>query len=348
MLRVLLHLVPNHRNQPIPPTTMTTPSKPEELLETAEKEAGKEAMQMLVDKHLDNLMALREQMPIEDIDLLSSNIASNKRVDKAVKDHITSLHAKMRKLVETVAQRIENQKYKSSEEVIEGIRSMKMKERAVKLLSADKLTHVSCQSLKVAVELFFELNKQIVARLESSTIADPAEETKLLLGNALLVYELTDFAIGFLEGFRLNGIEEIEDIYKEMQRTISVLREEAKSLRKKAESPDIDENLKDQVIRDITNRDEAVEVLEKEWTSYIQTVRSDEGEVGVVKKKIPSLRLIRDNARAQIDTLAAVSVLKIVQSNIRAIEATVIQLEKIQLASLSADRVKRLLGPSRS
>jgi len=69
-----------------------------------------------------------------------------------------------------------------------------------------------------------------------------------------------------------------------------------------------------------------------------------EGEIGYVSKKLPSLHLIRDNAKAQINTLAAVAVLQIVQSNIRTIERAVLQLEQLQLASLSADRVKRLLG----
>lgn len=323
---------------------MKTPSKPEELLELAEKQAGTDAMHMLVDKHLDKLMALREQLPIDDIDLLSTNIATNKRVDHAVKEQITSLHAKMRKLVEEVARRIENNKYKSSEEAIEGFRSLKERERSLRLLIADKKTHVSCQSLKVAVELFYELNKQIVERLESASEIDPAEERKLLLGNALLVYELTDFAIHFIEGFQLHGMDEIESIHKDMQKTIDSLRDEAKALRKQAESQDHDEHLRQQVLHDIANRDESIGVLETEWSSYMKTVRSCEGEIGYVTKKIPSLRLIRDNAKAQINTLAAVSVLQIVQGSIRAIEATVLQLEKIELASLSADRVRRLLG----
>jgi hypothetical protein len=293
---------------------------------------------------LNNLMALREQMAIEDIDLLTPNIATNKRVDKAVKEQITSLHTKMRTLIQEVATRVENQKYKTSEEAIEGLRlSRNQKDKATALVSADKTIHVSCQSLKVAVEIFCELNKQIVERLESPTHIDPVEEHKLVLGNALLVYELTDFAIHFIEGFRIHGIDEIEVIHKEMQKTISTLREEQKTLRKQADAPDIEENLRQQVSRNIADREESIMVLEQEWSSYMQTIRSLQGETAYVSKKIPSLRLIRDNAKAQINTLAAVAVLQIVQSNVRAIEATVLQLEKIQLASLSADRVKRLL-----
>ena len=96
--------------------------------------------------------------------------------------------------------------------------------------------------------------------------------------------------------------------------------------------------------KDIQLREDSIVIIDKEWESYMMTVRSMEGEIGSVSKKLPSLKLIRDNAKAQINTLAAVAVIQIVQSNIRAIEGAVLQLEQLQLASLSADRVKRLLG----
>ena len=324
---------------------MNTKNKAEELLEIAEKQAGAEAMQMLTDKHLHNLLALREQFSINDIDLVSSSIAGNKRIDQAVKLQIVSLHSKMATLIQEVANRIETEKYTSAEEAIEGMRlSMSQREKVSSLVAADKKLHTSCQSLKVAVEIFCDLNRQIVSRLENDGGMSPSEERKLVLGNALLVYELTDFSINYIEKFKLQGIQEIESIHKDMQRTISSLREEQKTLRKQSESADVEDFLREQVQKDITHREESITVLEKEWDSYMTTVRSLEGEIGDVSKKLPSLRLIRDNAKAQINTLAAVAVLQIVQSNIRAIEGTVFKLEKLQLASLSADRVKRLLG----
>lgn len=51
-----------------------TRTKAEELLETVEKQSGTEAMQMLTEKHLDNVMILREQLAINDIDLRLSGI----------------------------------------------------------------------------------------------------------------------------------------------------------------------------------------------------------------------------------------------------------------------------------
>jgi hypothetical protein len=323
---------------------MSSPTTPQELLEIAEREAGTEAMQTLVEGHLSMLMDLRENLAIDDIELLSANIGTNKRVDKAVKDKVASLQGKMRVLIQEVASRIENQKCKSSEEAIQALRLSRTERiRAAALLTADKHLHISCQSLKVAVELLCGLNKEIVSRLGSATDMGPDEERKLVLGNALLVCELTDFAIRYIEGFSLQGVDEIEVIYKEMQKTRSNLRDEAKSLRNQATAPDIDESVRQQVLQDITTRDEAVNVLEQEWSSYMESIKSRDGEIGAIRKRLPNLRLLRDNAKAQINTLEAVAVLQLVQRNTRAIEATVSQLEDIQLASLSADRVRRLL-----
>ena len=263
----------------------------------------------------------------------------------AVRDAVATLHQKMRVLVAEIAKRIEGQKYKSSQEAVENLSlSRAQKNKATALVSADEKIHVSCQSLKVTVELFCELNKQIVKKLESSKDFAPADEGKLILGNALLVYELTDFAIQFIENFRLAGLDEVETIHKEMLKTIGTLRDEQQSLRKQAESPDIEDFLKQQVLFDIDQRNESIQTLEAEWSAYMETIGLLKGETAHISKKIPGLRLIRDNAKAQINTLAAVAVLQIVRSNIHTIEATVLQLEKIQLASLSADRVKRLLG----
>ncbi|WP_282755492.1 hypothetical protein [Desulfuromonas thiophila] len=262
-----------------------------------------------------------------------------------MKREIASLHLKMHMLVEEIAQRIENEKYSSAEEAIKQMKlSLIQKERVRSLFQADKKIHTSCQTIKVAIETFCELNKSIVNELESGTKSDPNNEYRLVLGNALLVYELTDFTIKFIEKFKIEGISEIEAIHKEMQKTIASIREEQKALSRQASSPLIETFLREQVEKDIQHRNDSISILESEWIAYMATVKSLKEETGIVNTKLPSLKLIRDNAKAQINTLAAVAVLRIVRNNIRAIEGAVLQLEQLQLASLSAARVRRLLG----
>jgi hypothetical protein len=166
----------------------------------------------------------------------------------------------------------------------------------------------------------------------------------LLLENALLVYELTDFSIHFIDAFKLEGIREIEEVHREMQKTIASLRDEQKALKKQTGDSGIEAALRERVVKDVEHREESIGILEGEWKSYMGTIKDLQGEIGLVSRKLPSLRLIRANAKAQINMLAAVAVLQTVQSSIKAIEGTVLQLEQLELASLSADRVKRLLG----
>lgn len=317
----------------------------EEILEIAEKQAGAEASEIVLDRHLKRLMFIRDKFPIDDAELLTPTPGSTKGPISQVREALNYLHGTMQRLIQEVANRIENEKYSSAEQAIGGLSlSLAQREKVTNLIAADKKLHISCQSLKVAVELFSELNKKIIDRLEHEHALEPGEERKLVLGNAILVYELTEFSIRFIEKFKLQGVIEIQSIHRDMQNTITALRREQQALKEQAASPAIEPFLREQVEKDIANREESITVLEEEWESYMRTTTSFQKEVGSVTKKLPSLKLIRDNAKAQINTLAAVAVLQIVQSNIKAIEGTVLQLEKLQLASLSADRVRRLLG----
>jgi len=56
-------------------------------------------MQILTGRHLDNLLELREQLSMNDIDLVSSSIAHNKTIDHAIKAQIVSLHPKLAALI---------------------------------------------------------------------------------------------------------------------------------------------------------------------------------------------------------------------------------------------------------
>jgi len=334
------------RRSPKPnPKKIKMPSTPEELLEAAEKEAGTQAMNMLVENHLDMIMSLRDSIDVDDTELLSNAVRGNSRIDKAVKQDIMNLHSKMSRLVNEIARRIEDEKYKVSEEAIDNLKlSAQQNNKVSSLIVADKKIHTSCQSLKVTVETFCEINKMIIQKLENPQGLERNQERDLVLTNALLVYEITDFTINFISTFQLMGLDEIGKIHKDMVTTVSRLKKEQQSLRSQAEDPEVEDFLREQVMSDIKHREESIDMLEKEWDSYMENIEELQNETGLVSKKIPNLKLIRDNAKAQINTLAAVAVLQIVKHNVQAIEATVLNLEKLELASLSADRVRRLLG----
>jgi hypothetical protein len=128
----------------IDPTDVLTP---EQYREMAEREAATEATKEVIEKHIDDIMKLREKFPLDDMDLLSANITHRRNVPKNVKQQIAALQAKMAMIIEEVALRIEAPKYKSPQEVLSTMKiSYNEKTRANSLISAEKHVHISCQS----------------------------------------------------------------------------------------------------------------------------------------------------------------------------------------------------------
>ena len=213
------------------------------------------------------------------------------------------------------------------------------------LVAADKRVHVSCQSLKLAIEFFSRLNQSIIEKIEvAETAKDLGTETKLILGNALLVYELTDFIIKYIEQFQMDGLKETKDLHKQALKHIEETRTVEVRLREQANHPEIDPKLREQTLEIIQDREASIKILEDEWNNYVKSIEELERETGSVKVKLPDLRLVRENARAQIQLLEAVVMLQILRSELGAMRATMLTLGNIKLAPLSPSRVRRLLG----
>lgn len=319
---------------------------PEELVEIAERRAGSQALDQVVEKHLNQVMEIREKFPLNDLDLVTVKISQNKTLPEAIRNEVGNLRGKLRALIEEVARRIEERKYKSSEVAIQELKlSYTERERVNALINADKNVHISYQSLKIAVESFSEFNKLIIKRLEESEMAGNVQaERNLVLGNALLVYELTDFVITYVQGFKVKGVEEISQLHNDMLNKIKHLRQEQEELKQKAQSDEIDLPVREQILANIQARESSIEILTSEWDSYVKTIKELESDVDLVRKKLPTLSLIRDNAKSQINFLEAMAVMQIVKDSLDTLAKTIGTLEKIELVSLSPDRVRRLLG----
>jgi hypothetical protein len=310
----------------------------------AARESGKQEIQLLLDGHMERLLRFREEKDVRDIDLLSCNRRLRKLPDAEVAAGIASLHGQMREIVGRIADQVEGGDYRSTEEAI---REMEISKReclqALALLDADKALHVSCRSLKITVEIFSKMNRWLVERLDGADSLPAEQERKMLLSNAILAYEVTDFCIRFIENFHAEGVAEIRALHKRMLGVIGDLRKEQKTLRKTACARNIEPSLKAKILQDVEGCEGAIQVLDEEWTSYLGSIGLLEGHVTVFSKKLPSLRLLRDNAKARINVLSAVSVLHLVRTNVEAVESAIAELEKLELAPLSPERVKRLL-----
>lgn len=308
------------------------------------REGGKKELQILLDDHVNGLLAMREETEVRDGDLLSCNRRLHKLPDAEVARGIASLHSRMRDIIGRVANQVEERNYRSAEEAIEGMEISKRERiQALALLDSDKALQVSCCALNITVDLFSQMNRWFVDRLKETDSLPTEQERKLLLGNAILTYELTDFCVRFIENFHAGGIPEIRSLHKRMLGVIGDLKKEQHGLRKAAGARNIEPTLKAKIIQDVESCEEAIQLFGAEWTSYLEGIGLLEGHVTVFSKKLPSLRLVRDNAKARINVLSAVSVFRFLRANVEAVEAAIGELEKIELAPLSPERVKRLL-----
>lgn len=321
---------------------------PEDYREMAEREAATEATKEVIEKHMDDIMKLREKFPLDDMDLLSANIAHRRNVPKNVKQQIAALQAKMAVIIEEVALRIEAPKYKSPQEVLSTMKiSYNEKTRANSLISAEKDVHISCQSLKIAIDFFSELNKHTFEKIEKARQSgEKRVERNLVLGNAILVYELTDFLIKYIKSFELQGISDIERLHGDIKDEVDRLRDEEQSRREAVSAEGIDRAVRDHIVSDIENRLTSFDILEEEWDNYIEQIDGLKGEVEAIMSKLPTLNAIKDNAKGQIKFLQAAAVMNIVKSNLSAVQASISSLEGLKLVSLSPDRVRLLLGIS--
>ena len=148
--------------------------------------------------------------------------------------------------------------------------------------------------------------------------------------------------IAFIEKFRLAGIEDIKEIYENIKRRIGAVRNEQEVLRKSLESDDVKVATKGQIVANIEARERSLEALMDEWQEYMAALSDIDGQVNIVAQKMPTLKLIRANAKVQLDLLEVWAVMQVVRSNLGAIQAAALTIESMSLVSLTPDKLRRL------
>jgi hypothetical protein len=143
---------------------MSTTTTANELIEKAERVAGRQALDKVLGDHVGAVDAIRREVLVEsDADLLSSRIGSVATIGQDVSRNVALLHEKIRVIIEEVASRIESRKYKPAEETLNTANfSASEGSRAQRLLGAEKRAAVSADSVRLVIDFFHELNDSIV------------------------------------------------------------------------------------------------------------------------------------------------------------------------------------------
>jgi hypothetical protein len=304
--------------------------------------AGIRVINQTLGEHIRRVSDIRSYHLMDNSSLLSSNISRARDVPVEVRDQVASLHGRIRQIIGQVAWSIETGHYQDTEGSVQNLPGRGERERAARLIQADKAICVSYETLRLTVDYFSELNGQVLEQTEREI--SPQRQSQMMFGNAIMIYELADFMIGFIRGFSPGGLIELEALHEETLERIRRARDEKKSQEMRARQDDIEASVRASVLDNLRQTDSALEVLQQEWQSYVAQTRQLHERIAEVKNKIPTLELIRDNARLQLDVLELVAMLRFLRQNDEAVRAAIRTLHGLRLVPLTPDRVRRLLG----
>jgi hypothetical protein len=213
----------------------------------------------------------------------------------------------------------------------------------------------SIQKIKFTVENFSRCNKIIIKELDECIARGDFQHSKMfVLGNMLLIYELANFLINFLENFKLDGFDDILQLSNKEVEKIGLAMQALQKLKLDAESPEIDASVKAQVMANLTDREKSLENFKEEWDKYTGGIQDVQSKVGNLQEKIPTLKLIRDNAQNQMDffeimkIFGVMMVAETVRQNLDTLEIVTLPLDEIELISLPPHKVHTLIGLSQA
>ncbi|GAA3388869.1 hypothetical protein [Cryptosporangium minutisporangium] len=303
---------------------------------------GMKVVSGLLEEHLSKVLAVRSRHLVEDRDLLSGNIkGSAAEVPLAIRDSATQLRHRMRQVIQQISTTIEESRYREVEAAVEEFPAgLAERQRADRLVQADKLLHISYESLRVTVEFFSEINRSVLSRIEEEQ--SRSRQANMMFGNAVMIYELTDFVIGYIRSFTLGG--DLEGLRADAKKRVDDARRAEKEFAARIREREVEVGVLEQTLADIRAREEALDLLDREWDRYLGEMGDMRGRIDEVRRSIPTLETIRENAERQITALQLVAMLNFLKQSSDSIRPTVDTLQGFRLAPLNESRVRRLLG----
>ncbi len=325
-----------------------------ELIEI-EKNAGCQAVLTYLQDYTKKVGDIQEKYAFSNRDIMSPRLIDNTKLSLEEMAALEELKRKLDHIINEVAERVEKHRISSYDDYTQRYElNAYDKLRVNSLVSSVRDINKSIQKLKFTVETFSRCNKFVINQLdECIKMGDLSKSRIMVLGNMLLIYELANYMISFLEKFKLDGIDDILQLSQKELEKIGSTMEDLNKLKEAADSPEIEDEVRNQVVANLNNRKESLEEFKKEWDNYIDGIEKVQDKVGSLKKKIPTLKLIRDNAQNQLDffeimkIFGVMMVTEAVRKNLDTLEIVTLPLDEIELISLPPHKVYTLIGISR-
>ena len=324
-----------------------------ELIEL-EKNAGYQAVLTYLKDYTNKVRDIQQKYAFSNKDIMSPRLIDNSKLTLEEMATLAELKRKLDNIINEVASRVEKHRVVSYDDYTNRYELNSYdKLRVNSLVTSVQDINKSIQKIKFTVETFSRCNKYIIKELnECVERGDFAQSKTFVLGNMLLIYELANYLINFLEKFKLDGIDDMLQLSQKELEKISTTMQAVQKLKIDANSPEIDVKVKEQVISNLSDREKSLELFREEWDKYIAGINDLQSKVGSLTDKIPTLTLIRDNAQNQLDFFEIMKIFGIimiaeaVRKNLDTMEIVTLPLDEIELISLPPHKVHILLGLS--
>jgi hypothetical protein len=325
-----------------------------ELIEL-EKNAGYQAVLTYLQDYTKKVRDIQEKYAFSNRDVMSPRLIDNPKLTSEELATLADLKRKLDHIIHEVAERVEKHRVISYDDYTQRYElNAYDRIRVNALVGSVRDINKSIQKIKFTVENFSRCNKFIINELDECIAkGDFAGSKMFVLGNMLLIYELANYLINFLESFRLDGVGDILQLSQKELEKISTTMQALQKLKLDADSPEIDPKVKEQVVTNLNDREKSLETFKEEWDRYTAGINDVQSKVGNLKDKIPTLKLIRDNAQNQLDffeimkIFGAMMVAESVRKNLDTLEMVTLPLDEIELISLPPHKVHTLIGLSR-
>lgn len=315
------------------------------IIEEEEKSAGQDAIMVILEQHIEQISDLKKKNAVSNFDVLSSQISNQDSIPKRVRQDLAQLHERIRRVIHSVAAEIENRNYASLEQITEDQSLDRAEQDQVnQLVEADKKFRISTQTLRLTVELFQKLNNRIKDRLEELGDSDAEQERALVVGNAVIVYEVTDFVIEYLQNFHPAGRDDIAEVHRTVKRELDDIRRESERLRLMAEDENVSPNVRQNLLRQADSFIQGANLVHEAWEEYLEGTKEVEGRIQKTMDVLPNLLAMRQAAQVQLKLLSVMTITQMISDSLRDLSSSVALVEDITLVELNPDRVRRLLN----
>lgn len=305
---------------------------------------GAAALESQLEDAVSYAMQLQGNRSLRNVEVLGTALTRNRSLPAQIKKQVQTYRENLHKILLGIASYMEDDKFSAVDEAVGSLElSQYDQSRLLKLFKAQKDISFSYQTLSVAIEVFTSVNESLLNKIsQSKPGTDQVGHTRLLLQNAILVYELTDFVSQFIEEFGLAGVDEVRSIQKDVFDDIERNRSDDERLMNKLEAASQDETRR-MVLRDIQNREEVRDVVKAKWNEFNEKIESMDEGVHSAKRIATDLEIIRDNARNQIETLQLIATTQIMESNLEIVK-NLSHIKNFALAPLTPEDAFSLLG----